>query len=139
MHADGEARAHSLTLTPIRDGAGQPSSYVGLILSETFTAGTGRKAGHDPLTDLPDRGLLADRVGQAILNAKRVNKSIALLVMGLDRFTVINDGLGHGAGDTLLKEMAERLGKVIRQSDTAPRLDGDKFALMTPISAIDDS
>lgn len=139
MHADGEARAHSLTLTPIRDGAGQPSSYVGLILSETFTAGTGRKAGHDPLTDLPDRGLLADRVGQAILNAKRVNKSIALLVMGLDRFTVINDGLGYGAGDTLLKEMAERLGKVIRQSDTAARLDGDKFALMTPISAIDDS
>jgi diguanylate cyclase (GGDEF)-like protein len=139
MHADGQARAHSLTLTPIRDGDGRPSRFVGLILSETFAANQGRKAGHDQLTDLPDRGLLADRVGQAILNARRVNKSIALLVMGLDRFTVINDGLGYGAGDSLLKEMSERLGKVIRQSDTAARLDGDKFGLMTPISAIDDS
>jgi diguanylate cyclase (GGDEF)-like protein len=141
MHADGQARAHSLTLTPIRDTAGLPSRFVGLNLSETFHGGSGpaRKAGHDPLTDLADRSLLADRVGQAILNARRVNKSIALLVMGLDRFTVINDGLGYGAGDALFKEMGDRLSKIIRQSDTAARLDGDKFAVMTPISAVDDS
>ncbi|MEI8167657.1 MAG: diguanylate cyclase, partial [Chloroflexales bacterium] len=61
------------------------------------------------MTGLPDRNLLADRVEQNILNAKRANKSIALLVMGLDRFAVINDALGYAAGDQLLKEVAERL------------------------------
>jgi len=142
-HADGKAQLHSLTMTPINDPGGEPSQYVALILSETFqtdaASGTTRKAGHDPLTGLPDRSLLSDRVGQSIFNAKRANKSIAMLVMGIDRFTVINEGLGYAAGDQLLKELGERLGKVVRQSDTAARLDGDKFAVMTPISAIDDS
>jgi diguanylate cyclase (GGDEF)-like protein/PAS domain S-box-containing protein len=137
--ADGSAQTHALTITPIRDGQGEPSQFVALVLSETIGGGAGRRVGHDALTGLPDRGLLADRVGQSILNAKRVNKSIALLVMGLDRFTLINDALGYGAGDQLLKELAERLGKVIRQSDTAARLDGDKFAVMTPIADVDDS
>jgi diguanylate cyclase len=142
-HADGKAQLHSLTMTPVLDGQGTPSQYVALILSETFQtdadSGATRKVGHDPLTGLPDRSLLADRVGQSIFNAKRANKSIAMLVMGIDRFTVINEGLGYAAGDQLLKELGERLGKVVRQSDTAARLDGDKFAVMTPISAIDDS
>jgi diguanylate cyclase (GGDEF)-like protein len=113
------------------------------MLSDSFqtdaAGGETRRVGHDPLTGLPDRSLLADRVGQNILTAKRASKSIALLVMGLDRFTLINDALGYAAGDQLLKEVAERLLKVIRSSDTAARLDGDKFAVMTPISAIDDS
>ncbi|MDX2142173.1 MAG: EAL domain-containing protein [Rhodospirillaceae bacterium] len=142
-HADGKAQLHSLTMTPVLDGTGVPSQYVALILSETFqsdaTMGATRKVGHDPLTGLPDRSLLADRVEQNILTAKRANKSIAMLVMGIDRFTVINEGLGYAAGDQLLKELGERLSKVVRQSDTAARLDGDKFAVMTPISAIDDS
>jgi diguanylate cyclase (GGDEF)-like protein len=142
-HADGKAQLHSLTMTPVLDGGGVPSQYVALILSETFqtdaASGGTRKVGHDPLTGLPDRSLLADRVGQNILTARRANKSIAMLVMGLDRFTVINDGLGYAAGDALLKELGDRLGKIVRQSDTAARLDGDKFAVMTPISAVDDS
>ena len=142
-HADGRAQVHALSMTPIRDTAGVPNQFVAVILSDSFRTdaetGQTRRAGHDALTGLPDRGLLADRVGQNILNAKRANKSIALLVMGLDRFTVINDALGYTAGDQLLKEVAERLSKVIRSSDTAARLDGDKFAVMTPISAIDDS
>ncbi|MBL8631384.1 MAG: EAL domain-containing protein [Rhodospirillaceae bacterium] len=143
QHADGRAQLHSLTLTPVAHDGDEPSQYVALILSETFqsdaASGTTRKVGHDPLTGLPDRSLLADRVGQNILTAKRTNKSIAMLVMGLDRFTVINDGLGYAAGDLLLKELGDRLSKIVRQSDTAARLDGDKFAVMTPISAIDDS
>lgn len=143
QHADGRAQVHSLTMTPVLDGQGAPSQYVALILSETFqtdaATGATRKVGHDPLTGLPDRSLLADRVGQNILTARRANKSIAMLVMGIDRFTVINDGLGYAAGDQLLKELGDRLSKVVRQSDTAARLDGDKFAVMTPISAVDDS
>ncbi len=142
-HSDGRAQVHGLSMTPIRDENGGPPDFLAVILSDSFQtdaeSGEVRRVGHDPLTGLPDRNLLADRVEQNILNAKRANKSIALLVMGLDRFTVINDALGYAAGDQLLKEVAERLGKVIRSSDTAARLDGDKFAVMTPISAIDDS
>ncbi len=142
-HADGRAQVHGLSMTPIRDDAGAPTDFLAVILSESFqtdaASGETRRVGYDSLTGLPDRALLADRVGQTILNAKRANKSIALLVMGLDRFAVINDALGYAAGDQLLKEVADRLSKVIRSSDTAARLDGDKFAVMTPISAIDDS
>jgi diguanylate cyclase (GGDEF)-like protein/PAS domain S-box-containing protein len=142
-HADGRAQVHALSMTAITDGTGKPSQFVAVILSESFqtdaASGETRRVGHDALTGLPDRSILADRVGQNILNAKRANKSIALLVMGLDRFTLINDALGYAAGDQMLREVAERLSKVIRVSDTAARLDGDKFAVMTPISAIDDS
>ncbi|MEQ9447950.1 MAG: EAL domain-containing protein, partial [Rhodospirillaceae bacterium] len=142
-HADGSAQVHSLSMRSIADKTGTPSRYVAVILSDSFqsdaASGGTRRVGHDPLTDLPDRSLLSDRVAQNILNARRTNKSIALLVMGLDRFTLINDALGYAAGDQLLKEVAGRLGKVIRSSDTAARLDGDKFAVMTPITAIDDS
>ena len=142
-HADGRAQVHALSMTAITDDGGQPSQYVAVILSESFqtdaASGETRRVGHDALTGLPDRSILADRVEQNILNAKRAGKSIALLVMGLDRFTLINDALGYAAGDQMLREVAERLSKVIRVSDTAARLDGDKFAVMTPISAIDDS
>jgi diguanylate cyclase (GGDEF)-like protein/PAS domain S-box-containing protein len=142
-HADGRAQVHALSMTAITDGSGAPSQFLAVILSESLqtdaASGETRRVGHDALTGLPDRSLLADRVEQNILNAKRANKSIALLVMGLDRFTLINDALGYAAGDQMLREVAERLAKVIRVSDTAARLDGDKFAVMTPISAIDDS
>lgn len=142
-HADGHAHTHALDIRSIEDTDGGPSQFLAVILSESIQDGTtthdDRLVGHDPLTNLPDRSLLADRVAQNILNAKRSDKSIALLVMGLDRFTVINDALGYAGGDQLLKEVADRLSEVIRSSDTAARLDGDKFAVMTPISAIDDS
>ena len=143
-HADGHAQSHALDIRFIADGNGAPSQFLAVVLSNSIQDtnnkdGGGQRVGHDPLTGLPDRSLLEDRVAQNILTAKRADKSIALLVMGLDRFTVINDALGYAAGDQLLKEVAERLSEVIRSSDTAARLDGDKFAVMTPISAIDDS
>ncbi len=143
-HADGHAQTHALDMRFIENRNGTPSQYLAVVLSNSIQnkdkgESDGRRVGHDPLTGLPDRSLLEDRVAQNILTAKRSDKSIALLVMGLDRFTVINDALGYSAGDQLLKEVAERLSEVIRSSDTAARLDGDKFAVMTPISAIDDS
>ena len=143
-HADGKAQLHSLSMTPILAEDGAPSQFLSVILSDTFQtdaeSGDGTKrVGYDSLTGLPDRSLLADRVEQGILNARRSDKSIALLVMGIDRFTFINDALGFSVGDQMLKEMADRLSEVIRQSDTAARLDGDKFAVVTPIAAIDDS
>jgi len=83
--------------------------FLAVILSESFQtdAATGetRRVGHDPLTGLPDRALLADRVEQNILNAPARQQIHRLLVMGLDRFTLINDA-GLRAGDQLLKEVA---------------------------------
>lgn len=143
-HADGKAQMHSLSMTPVLKDDGSASQFLAVILSDTFQtdaeseAGT-KRVGYDSLTGLPDRSLLSDRVDQAILNARRTDKSIALLVMGIDKFTFINDALGFSVGDDMLKEMSERLLEVIRQSDTAARLDGDKFAVVTPIAAIDDS
>ncbi len=143
-YADGKAQMHSLSMTPILAEDGAPSQFLSVILSDTFQtdAESGdetKRVGYDSLTGLPDRSLLADRVEQGILYARRSDKSIALLVMGIDRFTFINDALGFNVGDQMLKEMADRLSEVIRQSDTAARLDGDKFAVVTSIAAIDDS
>lgn len=87
---------------------------------------------HDPLTALPNRVLLQDRLEQAILTANRNATSCALLLMDLDRFKDVNDTLGHAAGDLLLQEVARRVQQTIRQSDTVARLGGDEFAVVLP-------
>ncbi|MBI2241071.1 MAG: EAL domain-containing protein [Magnetospirillum gryphiswaldense] len=95
--------------------------------------------GHDTLTGLPNRDIFVDRVERAVLHINRIGGSVALLMMGLDRFTLVNDALGHAAGDHLLTEVARRLRQCIRETDTAVRLDGDKFALVMTIASVDDS
>jgi diguanylate cyclase (GGDEF)-like protein len=85
---------------------------------------------HDPLTGLPNRVLLDDRLQQAIAHADRDMRSFALLVCDLDRFKLINESLGHRAGDDLLQEVARRLGTVARTADTVARLGGDEFVLI---------
>ena len=87
-------------------------------------------AHHDSLTDLPNRMLLKDRLGQAIEAARRHGGQLAVLFMDLDRFKHINDSLGHSVGDHLLKSVAQRLVACIRQSDTACRQGGDEFVLL---------
>ncbi|MGE4281986.1 MAG: putative bifunctional diguanylate cyclase/phosphodiesterase, partial [Magnetospirillum sp.] len=78
-------------------------------------------------------------VERAVLHVNRIGGSVALLMMGLDRFTLVNDALGHAAGDHLLTEVARRLRQCIRETDTAVRLDGDKFALVMTIASVNDS
>ncbi|MBI3804963.1 MAG: EAL domain-containing protein [Nitrospirae bacterium] len=85
---------------------------------------------YDPLTDLPNRTLLHDRLQQAILSARREGKSLALLVMDLDRFKEINNLLGHHYGDLVLQQIGPRLREALRQSDTVARLGGDEFAVL---------
>jgi diguanylate cyclase (GGDEF)-like protein len=87
-------------------------------------------ATHDPLTGLPNRVLLDDRLAQAMALADRDQRSFALMVCDLDRFKLINDSLGHRAGDELLQEVARRLSAVARTADTVARFGGDEFVLV---------
>ena len=87
-------------------------------------------ASHDALTGLPNRLLLDDRLARAAAHADRDGKHFALAVFDLDRFKVVNDSLGHRAGDELLKEVARRLQAVARSTDTLARLGGDEFVLL---------
>jgi diguanylate cyclase (GGDEF)-like protein/PAS domain S-box-containing protein len=87
-------------------------------------------ATHDPLTGLPNRSLLLDRLAMALGRAERLPGAACVLLFDLDRFKVVNDSLGHAAGDQLLVEVADRLRQIVRPGDTVARLGGDEFIMV---------
>ena len=91
---------------------------------------------HDPLTQLPNRTLVQDRLHQGILAARRAKKSAAFIMADLDGFKDINDNHGHDIGDQLLREVAARMTVSLRQSDTVGRLGGDEFAVVLPFTDV---
>jgi diguanylate cyclase (GGDEF)-like protein/PAS domain S-box-containing protein len=96
-------------------------------------------ANYDPLTGLPNRDLLRDRTLQAVAHARRATRPAALLVLNLDRFKLVNESYSQGAGDTLLRMVADRLKSAVREGDTAARLGADAFAVLaTDLARPDD-
>ncbi|CAN7406685.1 EAL domain-containing protein [Pseudoduganella sp. LjRoot289] len=89
-------------------------------------------AHHDSLTGLPNRSLIADRLQQAILHGERNDREVAVAFIDLDSFKMVNDGLGHTAGDELLTEVAARMVGCVRRADTVGRFGGDEFVLVLP-------
>jgi diguanylate cyclase (GGDEF)-like protein len=95
-------------------------------------------ANHDPLTDLPNRMLFQDRLRQAINATARNGEPVALVAVDLDRFKLINDSLGHPAGDELIRQVGSRLVELVRASDTVARFGGDEFMILMRDVADDD-
>ncbi|HLF40004.1 MAG TPA: EAL domain-containing protein [Acidimicrobiia bacterium] len=112
------------------------STYLGTLLWQR--ANIERRAHHDELTGLPNRTLFADRLNRALAHARRNDIPVVVMFVDLDRFKHVNDSFGHGVGDDLLREVARRLEKCVREEDTVARLGGDEFALLLPhISGIE--
>ncbi|WP_320044697.1 EAL domain-containing protein [uncultured Desulfobacter sp.] len=130
----GQAYPEFLSISDIQDKNGEVKNYVAVFhdISEMKTKEKQIEymAYHDPLTGLPNRTLLKDRLEHAIIRARRGAKMLQLIFIDLDNFKNVNDTSGHAQGDELLKEAAERLDNVTRASDTVARLGGDEFVIM---------
>ena len=136
VRADGYVRWLLVDAVPVKDAFGRVrevvSSFTDVTDRKKAELELERKTLYDPLTDLPNRILALDRLDQAIRTGLRFTTPVALLVMDLDRFKVVNDELGHAAGDQLLIEVATRLRADLRDQDTVARLGGDEFAIILP-------
>ena len=141
---NGEVFPNWLSITAVRNDDGVVTNFVA-----THTDITLRKAAedeirhlafYDPLTRLPNRRLLHDRLHQAVVHAKRGDHRLALMFIDLDKFKPVNDEFGHKAGDELLQAVAHRLQACVRESDTVARIGGDEFVVLLPgIEAVQDA
>ncbi len=131
---DGSIYYDERTITPLRDASGRITSYIA-----TGREVKGRSkdqarlqhlASHDILTDLPNRALFFEKAVHTLLTARRHRRRFAIVFVDIDDFKTINDSLGHGAGDAVLKAVARRLTDLVRVEDTVSRFGGDEFVVL---------
>jgi diguanylate cyclase (GGDEF)-like protein/PAS domain S-box-containing protein len=131
---DGTPRHIRVSGEPIQDGGGRFAGYRGVGRDITQQKRAEERiqylATHDGLTGLPNRVLFSQLLNLTIHSAQRYQRKFAVLFIDLDRFKIINDTLGHEAGDILLKEIAARFGQCLRASDVVARLGGDEFVVL---------
>ncbi|MBF0345025.1 MAG: diguanylate cyclase [Nitrospirae bacterium] len=131
---DGEMRFVEILASPLRDA--EDNIYAVIESTRDITERKLAemtlefKANYDVLTGLPNRVSFYDRMAHIMAFTKRQNKMFALMLLDLDRFKEVNDSFGHDIGDTLLKEVAQRLKNCVRESDTVARLGGDEFTII---------
>ncbi len=123
-----------LNINVVQDKSGTIQQYIAMFTDITerkqYENDIWRQANYDALTDLPNRKMCIDQLSYDLKTAKRTNSSVAVLFIDLDRFKLINDTLGHSAGDSLLIEIASRLKETVRESDVVSRLGGDEFVVI---------
>lgn len=133
-HKSGSLFTVMQTVTPMMDESGGITHFIAVLEDisdkKRIEERMRHMAQYDTLTDLPNRALFYDRLRHAISLAKRSKLGLALLFLDLDRFKLVNDTLGHHVGDLLLKKVARRLRKCVRESDTVARLAGDEFTVL---------
>lgn len=134
VRRDGSEIAIEDSAAPIHDRSGHTTGAVMVFhdvsVARDLSVKLSHQAQHDPLTDLPNRSLLHDRLEQAIALSARHDATIAVLYLDIDRFKNINDSLGHLIGDRLLQAIALRLTGCVRASDTVSRQGGDEFVIV---------
>jgi len=131
---NGDLFWENVTISPIKSKDGQSTHYLAIkediSIRKEYEERLMYQASYDKLTDLPNRSLAFDRLKQALANAIRDKERLAVMYIDFDHFKNINDTLGHYAGDSFLKSMAERLKGIVRDVDTVARLGGDEFMLI---------
>ena len=136
VRKDGSRVPVRLAVTAMHNDSGDISGYLGIAtdISEHREAEAAIKqlAYFDPLTGLPNRAQLTDRINYTLGRARRNQEEFALIFLDLDRFKNVNDSLGHQVGDELLIQLAQRLRSALRDEDTISRLGGDEFILLLP-------
>lgn len=134
VRKDGQRFWCTGVMGALHDSEGRVQGFVEIMRDNTERRMAEQNAfflaNHDPLTGLPNRARFMERLHEALINADRDSTRVALLLLDLDRFKSVNDQIGHHAGDQLLRLVAQRLSKCVRETDTVARLGGDEFVVI---------